>query len=165
MSTRTKIGLGFKEYIRSDEVCDLSTPSVFDPKHENREVKSLYESRSYLIKDCDVYDTVDNFPSVISKAAYVPTGCRNSSASTSAGRPIPTASRNRPASIHAGRHIPAGRCNKLAPFPAGRSVPTGWTNHAARPFFRPGPRTMVDLINLHGFILNDTQGRLKSGMT
>nr|GFB55426.1 hypothetical protein [Tanacetum cinerariifolium] len=123
-----------EEYIRSDEVCDLSTPSVFDPEHENREVKSLYESRSYLIKDCDVYDTVDNFPSVISKAAYVPTGCRNSSASTSVGRPIPAASRNRPASIHAGRHIPAGRCNKLAPFPAGRSVPTGWTNHAARPF-------------------------------
>nr|GEY77671.1 ribonuclease H-like domain, reverse transcriptase, RNA-dependent DNA polymerase [Tanacetum cinerariifolium] len=27
--------------------------------------------------------------------------------------------------------------NKPAPFPAGRSVPTGWTNHAARPFFRP----------------------------
>nr|GEX34675.1 hypothetical protein [Tanacetum cinerariifolium] len=57
--------------------------------------------------------------------------------STSAGRSIPAASRNRPASIHAGRHIPAGRFNKPAPFLAGRSVPTGWTNHAARPFFRP----------------------------
>nr|GFB72910.1 ribonuclease H-like domain-containing protein [Tanacetum cinerariifolium] len=43
MSTRTKLGLGFKEYIGSDEVCDLSTPSFFDPKPENREVKSLYE--------------------------------------------------------------------------------------------------------------------------
>nr|GEZ69391.1 reverse transcriptase domain-containing protein [Tanacetum cinerariifolium] len=61
----------------------------------------------------------------------------NSSASTSTDRSIPAASRNRPAYIHAGRHIPAGRFNKLAPFPAGRSVPTGWTNHAARPFFRP----------------------------
>nr|GFA30437.1 putative ribonuclease H-like domain-containing protein [Tanacetum cinerariifolium] len=94
-------------------------------------------NRSHLIKDCDVYDTVDNFPYVILKAAYVPAGSRNSLASTSAGRPIPAASRNRPASIHAGRHIPAGRCNKPAHFPAGRSVPTGWTNHAARPFFRP----------------------------
>nr|GEZ64583.1 hypothetical protein [Tanacetum cinerariifolium] len=37
MSTRTKLGLGFKEYIGSDEVCDLSTPSVFDPEPENRE--------------------------------------------------------------------------------------------------------------------------------
>nr|GFA02240.1 retrovirus-related Pol polyprotein from transposon TNT 1-94 [Tanacetum cinerariifolium] len=37
----------------------------------------------------------------------------------------------------AGRHIPAGRFNKPSPFLAGRSVPTGWTNHAARPFFRP----------------------------
>nr|GEW19587.1 hypothetical protein [Tanacetum cinerariifolium] len=43
MSTRTKLGLVFKEYIRSDEACDLSTPSVFDPTPKNREVKSLYE--------------------------------------------------------------------------------------------------------------------------
>nr|GEY74729.1 hypothetical protein [Tanacetum cinerariifolium] len=67
-------------------------------------------SKSHLIKDCDVYDTVD---------------------------PFLLASRNRPASIHASRHIPAGRINKPASFPAGRSVPTGWTNPAARPFFRP----------------------------
>nr|GEY24931.1 hypothetical protein [Tanacetum cinerariifolium] len=66
-------------------------------------------SKSHLIKDCDVYDIVDNFPSVISKAASVPAGSRNSSASTFASRSIPAASRNRPASIHAGRHIPAGR--------------------------------------------------------
>nr|GEZ51757.1 ribonuclease H-like domain-containing protein [Tanacetum cinerariifolium] len=252
MSTRTKLGLGFKEYIGSDEVCDLFTPSVFDPEPENREVKSLYErfvkagkmhevpppitgtfmptsyksdleetqatfgsksnnssintsdsndfvsyensdkssasktydfascvsspqtndsfstvdvkilpkfdvknpsptngfpscsfkknvkpprnlchksgkadrihcknnfvrtkkcficgSKSHLIKDCDVYDTIDKFPSIISKATSVPAGSRNSSASTSVGRSIPTASRNRPASIHAGRHIHA----------------------------------------------------------
>nr|GEY01203.1 ribonuclease H-like domain-containing protein [Tanacetum cinerariifolium] len=261
---RTKLGLGFKEYNGSDEVFDLSTPSVFDPELENKEVKSLYKrfvkagemhevpipitgtfmptsykfdleetqvtfgsksntssintsesnafvscdnsdkslesatydfascvsslktndsfhtvnvkilpksdvkdpsptngfpscsfkenvkpprhlcnksgiadripcknnfvhtktcfvcgSKSHLIKDCDVYDNVDNFPSVASKAAS-----------------IPAASINRPASIHAGRNIPAGRFNKLAPFSAGRFVPTGWTNHAARPFFR-----------------------------
>nr|GEV73595.1 xylulose kinase-1 [Tanacetum cinerariifolium] len=83
-------------------------------------------SKSHLIKDCDVYDNVDNFPSDVLNAAFVPAGSRNSSASIHAGRSIPAASRNRPASIHAGRYIPAGR-----------SVPTGWTNHAARPFFRP----------------------------
>ncbi|GJV72320.1 ribonuclease H-like domain-containing protein [Tanacetum coccineum] len=32
MSTRTKIGLGFKEYFRKDEVFDLSTPSVMYPE-------------------------------------------------------------------------------------------------------------------------------------
>nr|GFB22093.1 ribonuclease H-like domain-containing protein [Tanacetum cinerariifolium] len=225
MSTRTKLGLGFKEYIGSDEVCDLSTPSVFDPEPENGEVKSLYESpktndsfstvdvkifpksdvkdpsptndfpscsfkenvkptrnlcnksglpdrihcknnfvrskkcfvcgnKSHLIKDCDVYDTVDNFPSIVLKVAFVPAGSRNSSAYIHAGRSIPTASRNRPtsihadrsipaasrnipASIHANRHILAGRINKPTPFPAGRSVPTGWINPAARPFFGP----------------------------
>nr|GFC14062.1 ribonuclease H-like domain, reverse transcriptase, RNA-dependent DNA polymerase [Tanacetum cinerariifolium] len=50
---RTKLGLGFKEYIGSDEVCDLSTPSVFDPKPENREVKSLYER---FVKDGRMYE-------------------------------------------------------------------------------------------------------------
>nr|GEW51074.1 hypothetical protein [Tanacetum cinerariifolium] len=294
MSTKTKLGLGFKEYIGSDEVCDLSTPSVFDLEPENKEVKSLYErfvkagrmhevpppitgtfmptsyksdleetqatfgsksntssintfdsndfvscdnsekssasetyifascvsspktndsfspvdvnilpksdvkdpsptngfpscsfkenvkpptnlcnksgkaeriycknnfvrtkkcfvcgSKSHLIKDCDVYDTVYNFPFVISKEASVPAGSRNSSASTSAGRSIPAASRNRPASIYAGRHIPAGRFNKPTPFPAGRSVPTGWTNPAARPFFRP-PNLYFDNVSWPG---------------
>nr|GEV43361.1 reverse transcriptase domain-containing protein [Tanacetum cinerariifolium] len=43
MSSRTKLGLGFKETIGSNEVFDLSTPSVFNPEPENREVKSLYE--------------------------------------------------------------------------------------------------------------------------
>nr|GEU81728.1 xylulose kinase-1 [Tanacetum cinerariifolium] len=43
MSTRTKLSLGFKECIGSDEVFDLSTPSVFDPEPKTREVKSLYE--------------------------------------------------------------------------------------------------------------------------
>nr|GFC96996.1 hypothetical protein [Tanacetum cinerariifolium] len=90
----------------------------------------------------------NNFLSVVLKAASVPAGSRNSSASTSAGRSIPAASRNRPVSIHAGRtipaasrnrpasihasrHIPAGRINKPTPFHAGRSVPIGWTNPAA----------------------------------
>nr|GFD27620.1 ribonuclease H-like domain, reverse transcriptase, RNA-dependent DNA polymerase [Tanacetum cinerariifolium] len=40
MSTRTKLGLGFKEYIASDEVCDHSTPSVFDLSLYERFVKA-----------------------------------------------------------------------------------------------------------------------------
>nr|GEW85773.1 hypothetical protein [Tanacetum cinerariifolium] len=66
-------------------------------------------SKSHLIKDCDVYDNMDNIPSVDSKEAYVPSGSRNSSASIFSVRSIPAASRNRPASIHAGRHIPAAK--------------------------------------------------------
>nr|GEU94811.1 copia protein [Tanacetum cinerariifolium] len=276
MSTRTKLGLGFKAYIRSDEVCDLFTPSVFDPEPENREVQSLYERfikagkmhevpspitgifmptsyqsdlaetqatfgsksntssfttfdsndfvscdnsdkssasetydfascvsspktnddfstvdvkllpkfdvkdpslsnghpscsfkenvqplrnlcnksetaeripcknnfartkkcfvcgiKSYLIKDCHVYDTVDNFLSVFLKAASVPAGSQNSSASTSAGRSIPAASRNRPASIHAGRSIPAASRNRPASIHAGRSIHAGSSNRLA----------------------------------
>nr|GEU60376.1 xylulose kinase-1 [Tanacetum cinerariifolium] len=178
MSTRTKLGLRFKEYIGSDEVFNLSTPSVFDPEPENREVKSLYESdkssesETYDFASCvsspktnNSFSTIDvkilpksdvkdpnNFPSVVLKAAYVPAGSRNSSTSTSAGRCIPATSRNRPASIHAGRHIHAGRFNKPAPFLVGRSVPTGWTNHAARPFFRP---TNLHFDNVHPHVNKD----------
>nr|GEZ93765.1 ribonuclease H-like domain, reverse transcriptase, RNA-dependent DNA polymerase [Tanacetum cinerariifolium] len=43
MTTRTKLGLGFKEYFGTDEVFDLSTPNIFDPEPITREVKSLYE--------------------------------------------------------------------------------------------------------------------------
>nr|GEX61982.1 ribonuclease H-like domain-containing protein [Tanacetum cinerariifolium] len=242
------MGISPKEYIGSDEVCDLFTPSVFDPEPENREVKSLYErfvkagkmhkvpppitgtfmptsyqsdlaetqatfgsksytssitmtlhpvfqvpspktndsfstvdvklltkpdvndlsptnglpscsfkenvtpprnlcnksgiadripcknnfartkkcfvfgSKSYLIKDCHVYDTVDNVPFVVSKAASIPAGSRNSSASTSVGRSIPAASRNRLASIHAGKSILATIRNRSASIHNGRSI-------------------------------------------
>nr|GEV56409.1 xylulose kinase-1 [Tanacetum cinerariifolium] len=273
MSTRTKLGLGFKEYIGSDEVCGLSTPSVFDPEPKNREVKSLYErfvkagnmhevpptitetfiptsyqsdlaetqatfglksntssittsksndfvscdnsdkssasetndfascvlslktndsfstvdvkllpksdvndpsptnglpicsfkenvtphrnlcnksgttdrilcknnfahtkkcfvcgSKSHLIKDCHVYDTLDNVPSIVSKAASVPAGSRNSSTSSHAGRSIPAASRNRSASIHAGRSIPAASRNRSASIHADRFISAGRIN-------------------------------------
>nr|GEX34316.1 hypothetical protein [Tanacetum cinerariifolium] len=59
-------------------------------------VESL-ASKSRLIKDCNVHDNVDNFPSVVSKATSVPAGSRNSSAS------IFVASRNGSTSIHDGR--------------------------------------------------------------
>nr|GFD54417.1 hypothetical protein [Tanacetum cinerariifolium] len=88
-------------------------------------------SKSHLIKDCHVYDTVDNFPSVVLKAASVPAGSRNSSASTSAGRSIPAASRNGSASIHAGRSIPAASRNESASIHAGRSILAASRNRPA----------------------------------
>nr|GEX15904.1 hypothetical protein [Tanacetum cinerariifolium] len=96
-----------------------------------------------------------NSSASISAGRSIPAASRNRSASIYIGRSIPTASRNRPASIHAGKHILAGKINKLAPFPAGSSVPTDLICSGV-------PRTMVDLIYLHGFILNGPQGRLKS---
>nr|GEW30120.1 xylulose kinase-1 [Tanacetum cinerariifolium] len=254
MSSRTKLGLGFKETIGSDEVFDLSTPSVFDPEPENRKVKSLYErfvkagemrevpppitgtfmptsyksdqeetqetfgsksntslnntSESNDFVSCDNSDKfseseTSDFASFVSRPktndfsstidvkilpksdvkdpsptngipscsfnenvkpprnlSFVPAGSRNSSASISAGRSILAASRNRLASIHASRCITAGRFNKPAPFPAGRSVSTSWTNHAARPFFRP-----INLYfdNVHPHVIegrNKPKGRL-----
>ncbi|GJT40585.1 putative ribonuclease H-like domain-containing protein [Tanacetum coccineum] len=89
-------------------------------------------SKFHLIKDCDFYEqqlglynkpmwhNVANIPSFVPKAAYVPAGSRNPSASVSAGSTFPAGSRNRPASVFAGR-----------PFS------TGWRNHAARPMTRP----------------------------
>nr|GEX69466.1 putative RNA-directed DNA polymerase [Tanacetum cinerariifolium] len=88
-------------------------------------------SKSHLIKDCHVYDTVDNFPLVVLKAASVPAGSRNSSASTSAGRSIPAASRNRSASIHAGRSIPAASKTRSASIHVGRSISAASRNRPA----------------------------------
>nr|GFB94079.1 ribonuclease H-like domain-containing protein [Tanacetum cinerariifolium] len=91
---------------------------------------------------------------------------RNGSASIHTGRSIPAASRHNPTSIHAGKHILAGGINKPAPFPC-------WDNGVL--LLSPQqvvlgditdlicngvPRTMVDLINLHSFALNDPQGKL-----
>nr|GFC16612.1 hypothetical protein [Tanacetum cinerariifolium] len=157
----------FKENVKSPRtVCNKSwTADRIPCKNNFARTKKCFVcgSKSHLIKDCHMYDTVDNFPSVASTATCVPAGSRISLASTSAGRSIPAASRNRsasilagnrnrsasihadrsipaasrnrPTSIHTGTRIPAGRINKPAPFPAGSSVPTGWTNPANIPFF------------------------------
>ncbi|GJR53971.1 ribonuclease H-like domain-containing protein [Tanacetum coccineum] len=47
MSTRTKIGLGFKEYFGEDEVFDLSRPSTMYPEPVEEGVKPLY---SWFVK-------------------------------------------------------------------------------------------------------------------
>nr|GFB68883.1 hypothetical protein [Tanacetum cinerariifolium] len=91
----------------------------------------IYGSKSHLIKDRDVYDNVDNFPSVVSKAASVPAGSRHSLASTSIGSSILAASRNRPASIHDGRSIPAASRIRPASIHAGRSIPATSRNKPA----------------------------------
>ncbi|GJW25206.1 ribonuclease H-like domain-containing protein [Tanacetum coccineum] len=79
-----------------------------------------------------------------SKAASVPAGSRNSSASVTADGSDPAASRNRPAVNSAGRPQPtervgqpAGWSKRPAPVSAGRPVSAGWLNTAARPYFRP----------------------------
>ncbi|GJU73753.1 putative ribonuclease H-like domain-containing protein [Tanacetum coccineum] len=79
-----------------------------------------------------------------SKAASVPAGSRNSSASVTADGSDPAASRNRPAVNSAGRPKPtervghpAGWSKRPAPVSADRPVSAGWLNPAARPFFRP----------------------------
>nr|GFA07878.1 ribonuclease H-like domain-containing protein [Tanacetum cinerariifolium] len=122
------------------------------------------------------------------EAASVLAGNRNSSASTSAGRSISAASKNRLASIHAGSSIPAPSKKRSASIHVSRSIPAASRNrsatiHAGRhiPIGRDNgvlllspqqvvlreitdltcngvPRIMVDLINLHGFTLNDPQG-------
>nr|GEZ53768.1 putative ribonuclease H-like domain-containing protein [Tanacetum cinerariifolium] len=88
-------------------------------------------NKSHLIKDCHVYDTVDNFLSIVSQAASVPVGSRNSLASTSAGRSIPAASKHRSASIHAGRSISAASRHRSASIHAGGSIPAASRHRSA----------------------------------
>ncbi|GJY73621.1 hypothetical protein Tco_0478052 [Tanacetum coccineum] len=109
-------------------------------------------SKLHLIKDCDFYNCVDSVPCK-SKAASVPAGSRNSSASVPADRSDPAASRNRPAVNPADRPHPAGWSKRPATVSAGRPVSAGWLNPAARTIFHTnilgGPREMVDLVNPH----------------
>nr|GFC18944.1 hypothetical protein [Tanacetum cinerariifolium] len=108
-------------------------------------------SKLHLIKDYDFYNY--SVPCK-SKAASVPTGSRNSSASVNAGRSDFAASRNRPVVNSTGRPNPVGRIGKAthhsadqpnpagwskrpAPVSAGRPVFASWFNPAARPYFRP----------------------------
>ncbi|GKG39205.1 hypothetical protein Tco_0463350, partial [Tanacetum coccineum] len=89
-------------------------------------------SKLHLIKDCDFYDCVESVP-YKSKAASVPAGSRNSSASVTADGSDPAASRNRPVVNSAGRPKPTERFGH----PAGSPVSADWLNPAARPYFRP----------------------------
>ncbi|GJV67454.1 putative ribonuclease H-like domain-containing protein [Tanacetum coccineum] len=74
MSTRTKIGLGFKEYFGEDEVFDLSRPSTMYPEPVEEEVKPLY-SRSTDVEDPNsllqflVQVTISNLPD-LTKGRY-----------------------------------------------------------------------------------------------
>nr|GEY27864.1 ribonuclease H-like domain-containing protein [Tanacetum cinerariifolium] len=159
MSTRIKLGLGVKEYIRSDEVCDLFTPSVFDPEPKNKEVKSLYESdkssasetndfASYVLspKTNDSFSTVD--VKLLPKYDVNDPSPTNGLSSCSFKENV-TPPRNlyqhlfmlvdpflllvetRSASIHAGRSIPAASRNQSAFIHAGRSIPADSRNRPA----------------------------------
>ncbi|GJU00778.1 putative ribonuclease H-like domain-containing protein [Tanacetum coccineum] len=88
-------------------------------------------SKLHLIKDCDFYNCVDSVPCKF-KAASVPAGSRNSSASVPADRSDPADSRNRPAVNPADRPHPAGWSKRPATVSAGRPVSAGWLNPAAR---------------------------------
>nr|GEW05329.1 DNA-directed DNA polymerase [Tanacetum cinerariifolium] len=116
----------FKENVKPPRnLCNKSETAERIPcKNNFARTKKCFvcDSKSHLIKDCNVYATVDNFPSVVSKAASVPAGSRHSLASASAGRSIPAASSNRLASIYAGRSIPAASRKRSASIHAGRSI-------------------------------------------
>nr|GFA13435.1 xylulose kinase-1 [Tanacetum cinerariifolium] len=56
MSVRTKVGLGFNNYIRENELgWDDSAFSVFTTNSEDVEGRPLFNSGTHLIKDCDFY--------------------------------------------------------------------------------------------------------------
>ncbi|GJT31097.1 ribonuclease H-like domain-containing protein [Tanacetum coccineum] len=107
MSTRTKIGLGFKEYFGEDEVFDLYRPSTMYPEPVEEEVKPLY-SRSTDVEDPNslLQFLVQVF--LVGESHLV-----------------------------AAQSNPAGWSKRPAPVSAGRPVSAGWLNPAARPYFRP----------------------------
>ncbi|GJR34616.1 hypothetical protein Tco_1210300 [Tanacetum coccineum] len=125
----------------------------------------VFGSKFHLIKDCDFYEkqlglynkpmwnNVANIPLFVPRAASVPAGSRNPPASVFAGSAFPAGSRNRPASVSDGLAV-ITNCT--------------WMREDGELLLRPqqvvlrklkghvcsrDPRTMVDLINLHGLTL------------
>ncbi|GJT84956.1 hypothetical protein Tco_1066673 [Tanacetum coccineum] len=153
MSSRSKFGLGFGETFGSDEVFDPSAPSIFDTIPEDVEGKpSLIQLGLY---NKPIRHNVANIPSFVPRATYVPAGSRNPPASVSAGSAFPAGSRNNT------KHLFCW---------LGLAVITNctWMREDGELLLRPqqvvlgklkghicsgDPRTMVDLINLHGLTL------------
>ncbi|GJS95079.1 hypothetical protein Tco_0802047 [Tanacetum coccineum] len=100
-------------------------------------------------KNKTVEDGEDSVPCKF-KAAFVPAGSRNSSASVTAGGSDPAASRNRPAVNSAGRPNPTGRVGQAAHLAAAQSNPAGWSKRPAPVSAgRPGdPRTIMKYIGI-----------------
>ncbi|GJY94719.1 hypothetical protein Tco_0511080 [Tanacetum coccineum] len=199
---------------RSDEVFDLSAPSIFNTTPEDVEGKPLYDSDkssdsettgfatcalsfkssssktnehlAYASSSVDfktVSKTADqkqghnvaNIPSFVPRAAYVPAGSRNPPASVSAGSAFSFNDRlsavwrnhaarpmTRPTSLYFHNLERPGCSNQLY---IGLKGKMGNSDKTSQLFFGKlkghicsgDPRTMVDLINLHGLTLKYPQ--------
>ncbi|GKB10927.1 hypothetical protein Tco_0844850 [Tanacetum coccineum] len=146
MSVRTKVGLGFNDYIGENELgWDDSTFSVCTTNSEEVEGRPLFSSYLHLIKDCNYYETQyandfdsvgypqrepiwDNATRVTQSNQFVPQVVRLRSGKVS----IPDARPNkvpagRPKPVSTGKHpVHAGRRNSS-------SVTSGWWQSTARP--------------------------------
>ncbi|GJS98221.1 putative ribonuclease H-like domain-containing protein [Tanacetum coccineum] len=153
MSTRTKVGLGFKEYFGENEVFDLSRPSTMYPEPVEQEVNPLY---SWFVKAGEMHavppsitgtympspyksdiektqvsygskhaesDVEDPIHNFTGSPNYVP--CKSKAAS------VPADSRNSPASVTAGGSDPAASRNRPAVNSADRPHPAGWSKRPA----------------------------------
>ncbi|GJR21974.1 putative ribonuclease H-like domain-containing protein [Tanacetum coccineum] len=134
----------FKENVKPPRnLCNksgINSRSLCKRKYFGSKTCFVCGSKFHLIKDCDFYEkqlelhnkpmwnNVANIPSFVPKAASVPAG-----------------SRNRPTSVPAGRPFSAGKMGELLLSP--QQVVLG---EFKGQICNGDPRTMVDLINLHG---------------
>ncbi|GKA08708.1 hypothetical protein Tco_0688039 [Tanacetum coccineum] len=111
----SKFGLGYGDTFGSDEVFDLSAPSIFDSCLKDAKEKPLYD---WFVKPVGMHAV----PPSINRAFHglFQTSLTLMSTRFTIPAYVPTSSRNRPTSV-----------------PAGRPFPAGWHNPAARPMTRP----------------------------
>ncbi|GKG26195.1 hypothetical protein Tco_0399341, partial [Tanacetum coccineum] len=122
-----------------------------------------------------MWHNVANIPSFVPRAAYVPAGSKNPPASVSAGSAFPADSWNRPTSVSAGwrnhaarpmtrpashyfQHSRRSGCYNQLYMDEGRwgtavKTSAGYSWKIKGHICSGDPRTMVDLINLHGLTL------------
>ncbi|GJT16552.1 RNA-directed DNA polymerase, eukaryota [Tanacetum coccineum] len=161
MSSRSKFSLGYGETFGSDEVFDPSAPSIFDTTPEDVVGKPLYDR---FVKAVGMHDVPSpsnrTFMPPFNKAG--PYDTSDKSLNRDFGF---TSCRNRAATCFAGRHVPVVDSTRPAPISAVYAIFCLLIREMGELLLRPqqvvlgklkghicngDPRTMVDLINLHG---------------
>ncbi|GJY50808.1 hypothetical protein Tco_0441655 [Tanacetum coccineum] len=117
MTVKTKLGMGYGDYIGEDEIYYLTMPSIFDTTPKDVDVTSPHNPRSMTL------------PHVIQVTSHL-----HATHGRSGNVTFPAGSVNMPAPIPAGRQTGPALVYAGIPVPA---VSAGWRNNAARPMSRP----------------------------
>ncbi|GKB36736.1 ribonuclease H-like domain-containing protein [Tanacetum coccineum] len=161
MSSRSKFGLGYGDTFGTDEVFDLSAPSIFDSCLKDAIEKPLYDGFTSSSKTNEPLASASSSVDLQTSHKTDDQGPCNVTPSPSFSftenvktprnlycdfyenqlrlnnAPVWKNVENIPSFVPRPAYVPAGSRNRPTSVPAGRPFPAGWHNPAARPMTRP----------------------------